>query len=211
MPRRLKQKARLSANPAYNSFQKMKSRCWNPADPGYKNYGGRGITICPRWYEFDNFFADMGPKPRGLFLDRIDNNGNYEPGNCRWATRKQQNRNRRNNFILTIRGVTGCLSALCEHFKVSYPNTYYRIKSYGWSPEEAMFGVRYQRRTGHPGCRLDAEKVRAIRQAHADGLSTAGIARSLGVAFNTVASVVKGWSWKHISETRKPASPTSQE
>jgi hypothetical protein len=71
-----------------------------PRDQAFSRYGGRGITVCERWHDFVNFLADMGERQPGLSLDRIDNNGNYEPGNCRWATRKQQQRNKRNNVLM---------------------------------------------------------------------------------------------------------------
>ena len=83
------------ASPTYNSFQAMKSRCQNPNDPTYRSYGGRGITVCEEWQSFDGFLDDMGTRPDGMTLDRIDPDGNYEPKNCRWSTPKEQQRNTR--------------------------------------------------------------------------------------------------------------------
>jgi hypothetical protein len=86
-------------NPAFQSWATMVQRCRNPRNTNFPNYGGRGITVCDRWRTFAGFIGDMGPRPDGTSLDRIDVNGNYEPGNCRWATAKEQTRNTRRNVF----------------------------------------------------------------------------------------------------------------
>ena len=97
----------LSHIPEYDSWRRAVRRCFNQNDPLFHNYGGRGIIVCDRWrYSFENFLADMGPRPSELHsLDRYpDNNGNYEPGNCRWATSMEQNNNRRSNVHVNVGG-----------------------------------------------------------------------------------------------------------
>lgn len=88
----------MSKTSIYRCWQQVIQRCENPKSPDYKNYGGRGITVCERWHTFENFYEDMGDKPKGLTLERINNDGNYEPGNCEWATWKKQQNNRRNHI-----------------------------------------------------------------------------------------------------------------
>jgi hypothetical protein len=116
----------------------MKCRCYNPKDINYLRYGGRGITVCDRWRDsFTNFLADMGECPKRLTLDRIDNDGNYEAGNCRWATPKQQQRNKRYNLVLTHNGRTQCLKAWAEETGLNYNTLHGRLRN-GWSVSEAL-------------------------------------------------------------------------
>ena len=84
----------MSRSPEYNVWRGMFKRCYVPAHDSYRWYGARGITVCKRWHQFVNFYADMGPRPPGTTLDRIDSNRGYSPSNCRWATWKEQGRDR---------------------------------------------------------------------------------------------------------------------
>ena len=95
---------KLANTPAWISWNCMRQRCLCPKKDGYKYWGGRGVTVCDRWKHFDNFLSDMGERPLGTTLDRKDNNGNYEPGNCRWATSTEQNRNNRGNRLIEHAG-----------------------------------------------------------------------------------------------------------
>lgn len=91
---------------AHITWMLMRQRCSNPNNPGYANYGGRGIKVCDRWSDFSNFLSDMGPRPKGMYIDRIDNNGHYEPSNCRWVTKSENNGNRRNCVLIEHGGKT---------------------------------------------------------------------------------------------------------
>ncbi len=124
----------------YQAWHDMIGRCRESNKQTWKNYSGKGICVCERWRQsFEAFLRDMGECPFGLELDRFPNpSGNYEPGNCRWANRKEQMRNRINNRILTVRGIKGCLAELCEHFNVPDGRTRSRLKE-GWSVEDAFF------------------------------------------------------------------------
>jgi len=126
-----------SGSRIYILWSRMHNRCRNPGDKSFPYYGGRGIRVCERWKKFENFIADMGEKPHGKTLNRIDNDGNYSPENCQWSTIKEQNRNSRNNRIITVFGGTGCVSELCERFGVNYRLVSDRLKK-NWSAERAF-------------------------------------------------------------------------
>lgn len=108
-PKTIKRRHHLSGSPEYNAWSGMIGRCNNPKSAGYKNYGGRGITVCKKWRDFREFYADMGPRPSSVHsLERVDVNGNYEPSNCCWATKQLQSVNQRLRSDNTsgYRGVT---------------------------------------------------------------------------------------------------------
>lgn len=124
-------------HPTYRTWASMKNRCANEKDPNFKNYGARGIVVCDRWREsFAAFFEDMGAKPAGMSLDRIDVNGNYEPKNCRWATVEQQQNNKRNNALITVKGVTKTHSQWARELGIHHSTIGFRVRS-GWTPEDA--------------------------------------------------------------------------
>ena len=115
----------------------MRQRCANPNHKAYKNYGGRGITICPAWDDFAVFLKDMGPSPEGYDLDRIDNNGNYTPENCHWTTRRANMNNRRSCTMLEYLGRTASISIWAEELDLSYAAVVGRLAR-GWSVELAL-------------------------------------------------------------------------
>lgn len=125
-------------HPAFSCWGKMKTRCSNPKNKEYPNYGGRGIKVCDRWKKFSNFWEDMGATWKsGLSIDRIDNDGNYEPGNCRWATAKIQSRNKRWNVKLTHNGKTMILMDWSKETGIIFPTLCHRIRA-GWSTERIL-------------------------------------------------------------------------
>lgn len=106
----------------------MFNRCYNPKAAGYQNYGGKGITVCERWLNFENFYADMYPRPEGKSIDRYPNGaGNYEPGNVRWATPLEQTRNRSSTIMLTFQGETLHLIEWSEKLGIKYQTLLTRV------------------------------------------------------------------------------------
>jgi hypothetical protein len=120
------------------SWLGMRSRCFNPKNPAYRHYGGRGITICERWLSFTNFLSDMQQKPTPQHtIERRNNNGPYAPDNCYWATRKVQSLNRRVNHLLTLHNKTQCISEWAEELGINQGVIRNRLKR-GWPIERTL-------------------------------------------------------------------------
>lgn len=129
------------ASPEWTAWNQMRQRCSNPKNSSFKRYGARGIVVCERWQKFENFLADMGPKPVGpkrfFSVERKNNNGNYEPSNCKWATQTEQSNNRRSNRIVSWNGVTKTVTQWASELGIKVQTLGYRIRD-AWPVEEAF-------------------------------------------------------------------------
>lgn len=132
--------------PEFKVWSSMHRRCTDPKVPGYPRYGGRGISVCERWNDFANFLADVGVRPSpDHSIDRRDNDGNYEPANCRWATRIEQSNNRRSSLAVTLHGLTKT-AAEWERERGLKPGIVSRRLAKGWDIEKALSPSRVYRR-----------------------------------------------------------------
>jgi hypothetical protein len=125
----------------YEIWKNMKKRCRDSSLKCYKNYGGKGIKVCKEWQEDYMLFRNWAYRngyEENLYIDRINNNKNYEPNNCRWATMQEQQNNRTNNRICNINGLTASLADICRKYNVKYKKVWKRL-SLGWELEEALF------------------------------------------------------------------------
>jgi len=166
----------MSHSPEYKTWSHMIDRCHNPKCKLYPRYGGRGISVCDRWHNsFLTFLADIGHRPTPKHsIDRIDNDGNYEPGNCRWATYKEQNQNMRGNHIILFHGRSQCLQAWADEAGLKRGCLRNRLNS-GIPMEQAM-------QTAHRRMRLVecGGKIQSISQwARETGISERTISRRL--------------------------------
>jgi hypothetical protein len=128
-----------SDHPLYGAWLKIADRCYNPNCKCYRHYGGRGIEMCQRWRDsFEAFLSDMGERPCGCEIDRIDNNGPYSPENCHWVTHEKNMRNTRRNRLVTIDGETKCVAEWCELYGIPQSVVGSRMNSYGWDDVKAI-------------------------------------------------------------------------
>jgi hypothetical protein len=132
----------MSGTPIYKSWASLKARCLNPNNADYPDYGGRGITVCDRWSDsFEAFYEDMGARPEGSSIDRIDVNGNYEPTNCRWATGVEQAQNKRETRWVSFRGEKLSMIEACRRAGLStmkYKVIHARVHKRGLTFEQAL-------------------------------------------------------------------------
>lgn len=217
----------LSFHPHYRRWVGMMNRCTNPNHPAYKDYGGRGITVCPEWREVAVFCAwidaNLGPCPEGMSLDRRNNDGNYEPGNVRWATQKQQLSNFRGT---TIRG-EDCWQAKLTTADVAEIRQRYAdgetqtsiAREYGMSPAtigSVVAGQTWRHADGpvtppqghsgetHPNAKLTWAAVADIRSRSAAGETAAALAREFGVSGQVIGSVIHGKTWRTDGKRAMP-------
>ena len=122
----------------YFTWGQMIQRCHNPKDGQYHNYGARGITVCERWRKFENFFEDMGKCPPGMSINRKDNDGDYEPENCHWATLEEQSNNRRTNRWITYNGERKTVAQWARALNIPNSTLNQRLSVYLWTEERAL-------------------------------------------------------------------------
>lgn len=129
----------MSSTNTYYIWQTMKSRCTNSNSKQWSDYGGRGIKVCSEWLvSFEAFFRVMGECPKGFCIERINNDGDYEPNNCKWASRSDNNRNKRNTIKIKIQGEELCLKDAAIKFGLNYSTAKARVKRMGWKPIDAV-------------------------------------------------------------------------
>lgn len=121
----------------YKTWLAMMARCYDPKNVGYKNYGARGIQVCSRWHVLKNFILDMAPRPHGLQIERIDNNGNYEKSNCKWATTWEQSNNRRDSHYLEWQGGRFTIAQIAMMLGMKRNTVNERVRR-GWNVEKIM-------------------------------------------------------------------------
>jgi hypothetical protein len=218
---------RNKQHPMYRAWAAMRQRCSNPNCASWPYYGGRGISMCERWRSFANFLADMGERPKGMSIDRINNDGNYEPGNCRWATQAQQNSNKRQlprkprnpSLPRKIKDIAGqrfgrlvavvCVGADKKHLSV------WECACDCGGKTAVVVSQLTRGRTKSCGCLHREASIRNIGIAHASNAcaklsaddvreikassdSTAVLTRRFGVSHNTIWRVRTAQSWKGV-------------
>lgn len=190
-------------SPEYSSFQGMHSRCENPNDRRYKDYGGRGIRVCERWlHSFENFIADMGKRPSPKHtLERRNNDLGYSPENCIWASQKTQSRNKRTNVLFTFNGQTKVLPDWASEYGFKKGTLRSRIRK-GWTIEKALttpVGVHNLGQDNYHST-LSAADVQEIRSSIKAGVPLRTIAKKYKVTWSAIGAIKYKRTWKHLPD-----------
>lgn len=194
----------LRNSPEYGVWVNMLARCFNKKHRSFCYYGGRGICVCPRWQEsFDAFVLDMGRRPSPAHsLDRVDNDGNYEPGNTRWATRSQQQRNRRSRPIVEFRGERLTIAEWSERFGIRNRTLIGRFAN-GWSAERALL-TPVAANARKPGAKLAPGDVIEIYRATLRREPHRTIAARYGVDPSLVSQIRRKKVWADVLSEVSP-------
>lgn len=177
----------------YMVWKNMKQRCLNPKNKGFQRYGGRGIKVCDRWMDFKSFISDMGLAPTTTHsIERIDNDGNYEPSNCRWATNDEQNRNKSSNVYISYGGATKIRNDWAKEYGIDVRTFRYRLETLKW-PFEKAISTKASR--SHV---LTESDVKQIRKLLKDGLSHRKIAKIFSCGASTVHAIRHRVSWQDV-------------
>lgn len=201
------ERKRLKAQ--FSAFYVTVGRCYCATNKDYPYYGGRGITVCPEWLaDNDNFYKDMGLRPEGLTLDRIDNNGPYNKDNCRWSTRKEQTANRENSLVISYKGETKTVEEWSRLKGIPYGTLKARVTRLGYSADDAIEkpvkcgimldgSVSKHQRAGHglsgidhPSTAFNSEQITDIRRNSTAGQTNVSLAQEYNVCMETISSVV---------------------
>ena len=190
----------------YVVWKGMKSRCGNPNNASYKRYGGRGIQVCAQWHTFHAFLQDMGEAPNGMTLERINNDGNYEPANCTWATREEQQRNTRRTKKYKFDGQVLTQREWEIKLGLTVGAIHHRFKR-GWSVEQILSTASLGKWRDVAGERngrsvLTEFDVIEIVKLLKNGFSQSNIGRKFGVSSATIHNIGKGKTWKHLNLSR---------
>lgn len=178
----------LSNSPEYGVWAAMKRRCYNPRVPGWKWYGGKGIQVCERWRtSFASFLTDMGPRPAGMTLERLDGNGNYEPSNCAWRSRKEQANNTSGNYRFTAGSETKTLAEWSDATGIPAARIRARLTKLGMTGEEAIRDVK-----------LRGDGTRTAQQLYTHGGKTMTLgdwAVETGLGYQTLWARIFVYEW----------------